>query len=42
MPLSEEVIAALDGLRRVGKGPKALHVAARRSGLAVSVRAVRE
>ena len=42
MPLSAEIIEALDLLRRTGKSAKALYVAARRAGFDVTVNDVRE
>lgn len=42
MPLSAEVIEALDALRHTGQGAKQLFVAARRAGIDVTVGAVRE
>ncbi len=42
MPLSADVIAALDALRRPGKGPKQLLVDARRNGLGVTQADVRD
>ncbi len=38
MPLSAELIEALDLLRRTGKSAKALYVAARRAGFNVTVK----
>jgi hypothetical protein len=42
MPLSAEVLADLDRLRRAGKGPKQLFVEARRQGVDVTIGGVRE